>query len=210
MPYNNHSSKSCRPSPGSPFAGMESSCGVVALVERLGHSSRVLTESDRWLLPRVVAAISHLIEQKWERLIVLAGTTAAPVLCCYMSDGWGCNIKDYKTIHCADASLGRSVGRLRAEFMAEKVLLKSRDESGRIHTVYKCMPPLALQAKSGWDVFALSAEQPFLRLALSGNILVSVHVQDGQHAAGQLKKQRADMNCFTIYSPILIHPKISA
>lgn len=88
------------------------------------------------------------------------------------------------------------VGRFRAEFLAEKVLLKSVDGDGRVVSVLRILQPRSIVSKTGWDIFGAANEQPFLRLKLPSQIVVTWHVQDGLHAAGMLRRQQSRHELF--------------
>lgn len=114
---------------------------------------------------------------------------ASPLMVVYMSDGWGCEITRTHTVKCGDQMIRRS-GRFRAEFLAEKVLVKTIDTS--VMGAIRLKPPRLMISKTGVDIFRASLAEVFPRLQMpDGGIVLSVYLQDGLHAAGFLRRHRA-------------------
>ena len=137
--------------------------GILALVERLGSASRMLNERTRYAMGSVSAGLARLMENRCADLLEQSRSGQAPVLFVYMSDGWACDISQTKAIP-TDASSSRVTGRFRAEFLAEKVILKTFDATGSLISCLKVLPPRGMTSKSGWDIFGASMEQFFFAL----------------------------------------------
>ena len=62
--------------------------------------------------------------------------------------GWACDLTSTQSIP-TDSFCSRAVGRFRAEFLAEKSIVKIRDLDDRIATAVKILPPRSLSSKTG-------------------------------------------------------------
>lgn len=164
--------------------------GCRDLAQRLGNAARVLTEPERYLVPRLAAGLERLMDMRIADLLKVARRLGSPVFWCYMSDGWGCDISESKAVK-TDIYSSRVTTRHRAEFLAENIIVNSLDADDKTLSLLKCLPPRAIKNKSGWDIFAASCEQPFLRYSCPSQILVSWHLQDGLHAASMVRRQQA-------------------
>lgn len=169
--------------------------GVLSLFERLGSTSRVLTEAEKYATFRAVAGLQSLMWRRWNLLLAVALETGLPVLHCYMSDGWACDLTKCRSLQ-TEAGRSSLVGRFRAEFLAEKAILKIPNGDGSIDKAIRILPPRSMESKTGWDVFAAANELPFLRLSLPSHIIVSWHVQDGLHFGSMLRRQQSRHELF--------------
>ena len=117
-----------------------------ALTEKLGSASRVLTkEETRQVLP-LAGAIQRVMLRKWQDLIQLGQQRATPILWCYMSDGWACDISRSRSFRTPAGPCVR-VGRFRAEFLAEKQILKGYDSRDRLTSSILISPLCRSQAR---------------------------------------------------------------
>jgi hypothetical protein len=163
---------------------------VQTAVQRLGHTSRFFSDKGRREVSSLAACIAAFLQQKWTRMLARSNAVGTPVLMAYMSDGWSTELAQCKSIQLGESSC-RRVGRWRAEFLAEKSLLKSFDENGNIVMMMKLHAPRAMAGKDGWSIFGASLQHGFLRLSCPDLIVVSCYLQDGLHASSFLRRHRA-------------------
>jgi hypothetical protein len=170
--------------------GEDASIDVRGRVEALGQSSRMFTDSEKSEVVALAQAISKLLDAKCADMYERARTEDQPIMQVYMSDGWSTELMRSTAVHC-DGVLAKRVGRFKAEFLAEKRILKTISAAGEIGMVFFLKAPRLMEAKKGWDVFDASLEEPFLRLQCENQICISVYLQDGLHAGSFLKRHRA-------------------
>ena len=60
------------------------SCDVVAMIERFGTSSRMLTGPERYSLTRVAEAVHRVMQWHWSDVLRVARSSQQPVLQCYI------------------------------------------------------------------------------------------------------------------------------
>ena len=169
--------------------GLKGSCSVppclraVDLAARLGRSASVLSEEDERQLQWLGAAITQFCDERWAELMRCATAGVWPLLYCHSSDGWSRTVTETKHVRFDDHLVQRR-GRLRAEFLLERELLKTLDENGRIHLAMTFTPPRPMLAgKSGWHIFQAATERrDLLRLQAPSNMVLNWYVQDGLHS----------------------------
>lgn len=165
------------------------------VIERLGTSSRVFSDEERCGVVFIASAIAELIDKKCVTVFGAARREESPLLVVYMSDGWGAEVTRTHTMRMGDQTIRRS-GTFRAEFLAEKVLVKSIDSSGSIVAAIRLKPPRLMTSKGGVDIFRASLSECFGRLEVPDNIVVTVYLQDGLHAASFTRRHRSRHEVF--------------
>ena len=163
---------------------------VCQAVERLGHTSRFFCEDERREAHLLAAIVTDLLGDQARELLRDARQRNAPVLLAYMSDGWSTSISTTRTVP-TDLVATQRVAHFRAEFLAEKTVLKTVDAAGCVKQVLLVKPPRRMDGKTGWDIFRASLTERFLRLELPLCICISFYLQDGLHAKSLVRWQRA-------------------
>ena len=174
---------------------MASDCDVEALqaealAEALGSASRILTKKETNLVPRLAGAIHRVMRSSWLEFLSQCEIQGTPVLWCYMSDGWACNMSKSSTVATPAGPCVR-VGRFRAEFLAEKQILKGYDKHNQITSFIMISPPLSIVGKSGWHIYGACGNHPHVRLHFQSSVSIAFHIQDGLHAASMIRRQQA-------------------
>lgn len=154
-----------------------------ALAVRLSRSALVLDAKDEKVLKCLAETILRYSEAKWAELTRCAVANGSPMLYCYGSDGWSRIISGNKVVRHPDGIVKRA-GRLRAEYLLEKEILKTIGVDGRIHMVMNFAAPRPMMhGKTGWNIFQAAVERrAMLRFDAPGNIITHFFVQDGLHA----------------------------
>ncbi len=138
----------------------------------------------------LAGGVARCLDLRWDDMIAQARGLDAPALVVYMSDGWSTEVSRTLSVRMGDKAAKRT-GTFKAEFLAEKSILKSYDATGTIQMVLKLRKPRLMGAKSGWHIFGASLRDPFVRLSLPDQIIVSMYLQDGLHSASFTRRQRA-------------------
>ena len=163
---------------------------VRQLLEHFGNPAVTLTRFEKAQVEALTSVIASWQGRSQDELLSAVEGSKIPVMLTYMSDGWSTDLTKYS--HC---SLGgqafRRTGRYRAEFLAEKSIVKAWQESGDLRMLLCVYPPKELAAKSGWHIFSASLSQPFLRTSCPSCICMSVYLQDGLHSASFGRRQSA-------------------
>lgn len=159
------------------------------LIERLGTATCVLQHDDLVSLAKVEKVLHRLLRSRYDQVTQSACRGKKPLLAAYMSDGWSTDIKVTRSI-AAGHKFFKRVSKTRAEFLAEKLLVRTFADSGDVATAILLWPATPLAGKCGIDVFAASLNRPFVP-RLQTSITVSVYLQDGQHQASFLRNHKA-------------------
>eukprot|EP00959_Pyramimonas_sp_CCMP1952_P118880 2485399-Pyramimonas_sp.AAC.1 len=114
-----------------------------------------------------------------------------------MSDGWGCKISDSKTALLGEHVLRRT-GRVRAEFLLEKSIVKTISPSGEIRSAMRFEAPRGLgQGKTGWHMLQAAVDhEETLRQHVHDGVVITFVLQDGLHFAGMSRRMEARCDLF--------------
>ena len=153
------------------------------LVARLGKPALVLSDSELATVGDLGVAIAAHCSEAWRALLADAVAATKPLLYAYASDGWSRMVSETKTFRFQEHLVKRR-GKVRAEFLLEKEILKSISPDGDVAMAMGFCPPRPMvDGKGGWAIFQAATERRGrLRLECPGNIITEWHVQDGHHA----------------------------
>jgi hypothetical protein len=168
---------------------------VDELISRLARNSAMLNNHDKTEVTKLAYAISVFIDAKWNGVLEAANISEDPLLFTYMSDGWGSNMTVCRTVPVGNIFVKR-FGRYRAEWLLEKLILKTIDSSGKISIAMKLKPPRSMIGKTGWHIFGAALDTDLLRFKVARNIIISVYLQDGLHSASITRWQQARHELF--------------
>lgn len=146
-------------------------------------ASAVLNDRQHNLAIRVVACVRDVVKQRWSALLAEARRRVQPTLYAYASDGWGTWLRKTERVQLGSWVTQRE-GRVRAEFLMERAVLKTIDETERIQVAMLFAPPRPLSdGKDGWRIWNAAVHfADMLRDHLPSGIVVNWYLQDGLHA----------------------------
>ena len=148
----------------------------------MGELQSVALEMDSEQLGnahKACAVIEDLTLEKCRDVIRLAGK--GPVLQCFMSDGWSCDMRERVGVSHGGIRVDRR-GRMRTEFVLQRAILKCR-RGDQWHLAVKVQRPRPLASKKCENLWTAACDFAPV-LALSGHSGVGIHVylQDGLFA----------------------------
>ena len=159
-------------------------------VERLGTATRVLSTAEECQVPVLLSALQQCAQSRWDTFISGANRDSRPVLSVYMSDGWSTNVSRWHVTSVDHVAHIRRQGTERVEFLAEKMIARTYNDSGCVDTAFLLWPGGAMGRKLGVDIFAASLNRPFMPRHCAGSICIIVYLQDGLHASSFLRRQK--------------------
>lgn len=167
------------------------------VVRRLARPSAMLGKHAIGEVLRLTTAIKEETTSRIKELLERANREGWPVLYTYMSDGWGCKISSGQAVHVGEHIVRRE-GRVRAEFLLEKSILKTLSPSGVVHTALRWEQPRGLGAgKTGWHVFQAAVEHDtVLRDYVPQGMVMTFLLQDGLHVQGMSRRMMARQELF--------------
>ena len=156
----------------------------------LGHHA--ITE-----IRRLLACAQSALQRRWDFLLATACREKQPVLCVYGSDGWGTNLHEghaYEVGGC----IVRRAGKVRAEFLLERGILKTIDVDLHIEMAMRISVPRSLTlGKLGWHMFGAAVDyEDFLRVRVPSGICMSWVLQDGLHFGNVSRRLQARHELF--------------
>jgi hypothetical protein len=120
------------------------------------------------------------------------GADHAPALVSYQSDGWSTWVKSRISTSTGVLTICRE-GRTRKEFLLERSIYKTIDESGKISAAMTLSPPRPMdKGLKGWHIFGASLDHTSMaRLQGHTGLVCSMYGQDGLHYEQFLRHHRA-------------------
>lgn len=137
-------------------------------------------------------ALTTETESRSRALVVQANQENRPVLYVYLSDGWSCKMSSAVAGKC-DGKTIRREGKVKAEFLLERSLLKSMSANGEVSTSIRLMQPRSLgKGKSGWNCFQAACQfDPLMRELCPDSVILQMVLQDGLHAGSMGRRMLA-------------------
>jgi len=163
-----------------------------AFIARQVSPSNVLGPEGIEQNTRLANAIFDVLKQKWDAILYRARDANLPVMYIYGSDGWGCNLTEGHAYKFGDYVMRRS-GKVRAEFLLERALLKSIDYEHRVNMAIKFSAPRKMtKGKLGWNIWQAAVEyHPLLRREAGTSFAINWYLQDGLHHGGMQRRMLA-------------------
>ena len=129
----------------------------------------------------LVSITQQVVAYRMARMLHQA-RSGDPVMQIYASDGWATRLSDCHAVRVAGFIVKRE-GRVRAEFLLERHMLKVISPSGHIaFALQVSVPRCLLSGKTGWHLWeAAKQHQDFLREQVPAGIVISWYLQDGMH-----------------------------
>jgi hypothetical protein len=170
---------------------------IASIVGRLAKPSAMLGKHALGQVLRLSTALKQETSSRSTHLLGKAREGQWPVLYSYMSDGWGCKISSGQSFHLGQ-HLVRREGRVRAEFLLEKSMVKTLSPSGVVHTALRWEQPRGLGAgKTGWNMFQAALEhETVMREYVPEGIVMTFVLQDGLHYGCMARRLLARQELF--------------
>lgn len=131
---------------------------IGAVVRRLCTPSAMLGKHALGEVLRLTTAIKQEAVARTSELLNKARGGTWPVLMTYMSDGWGCKVSSGQACHVGQHIIRRE-GRVRAEILLEKTMLKTLSPAGVVQSALRWEEPRGMgKGKTGWHIFQAAVE----------------------------------------------------
>ena len=155
------------------------------LAGRLSTPSAVLNSEEEGQLRKLADVVAHELRVRWDDLLQEAIAREFPILFAYASDGWGTKVAEGHAFACGSHIIRRE-GRVYTEFLLQRAILKSISPNLSVRIAMNIVEPRGLGAgKTGWNIWQAACDFAGLfRHDAGSNIVMSVYLQDGLHAAG--------------------------
>ena len=166
---------------------------AIAVVERLGHTSRMLNREEYREVCAVHHALERLLEVCRKAVVRHSHKYGGPCIMPHMIDGCGAGIAGYNVNAMGEHSFSRS-GRSPGEFLAQKSLLRVKDLAGETHVAIRLAPAIHMTGKTGWYNFGASLSES-VRSSAPASINNTMYCQGGLHYQSMLRRQAARHEC---------------
>ena len=142
------------------------------------QTGRVESNGDLDVVHRLGTVICDRLQAKLDSLLRINRTR--PVLCAYLSDGWGAKVSSRCAITHGDHVVVRH-GKVRHDFLLERGIFRMRRPDGESDIAFLTGPPRGLsKGKSAWNMFSAACEfQGSTRVCGHEGIIINVVLQDG-------------------------------
>lgn len=146
---------------------------------------------------RLFRSITGVLQERWTSLLTSAVRDRRPILYVYGSDGWSTKLSECHAFKIGSRTIRRE-GRVRAEFLLEKTILKTIDDELRVSMAMRYSVPRSLtDGKLGWHMFQAAVEHDdYIRLKAPTGICIQWYLQDGLHHAGLARRLHARSEMF--------------